>query len=339
MNKANKVKLGAFVLLSIVLLIAGFVAAGITQIFAPKIRAVTVLNTSVEGLAAGSPVKYLGLPVGKVTRIAMREKDGYIAVYFDLSPAAMDSQGAGRVSLSTSASNLVEVLQKHNPSCFINAAGIMGGSYLELTLGGQEPPALPDLQDIPEDAMYIKSRPSHIGNAIQNVSIVLEEIGKVNLVQLTDKLNQALDHMSEVLSSGELTQTLKYLHNITRNLDMSMQNINFILSTQNIDRINHAIASVENTAAKIQQMTGDEEMNSLFKNLNGFLVESRQFLKSVDAMKGELSAEAAALKIRLEESLTRLDNTTRSISRQFDRFEDDPNQIVRGRRPPEIESK
>ena len=73
MNEANKFKLGAFLLIAITLLIVGFLSAGIMQIFAPKYRAMTVLNTSVEGLAVGSPVKYLGMPVGKITAMAMRE--------------------------------------------------------------------------------------------------------------------------------------------------------------------------------------------------------------------------------------------------------------------------
>ena len=72
MEKANKIKLGAFILVSGFLLISGFLAVGILRIFEPKVHAITVLNTSVEGLSAGSPVKYLGLPVGRVTRIAMR---------------------------------------------------------------------------------------------------------------------------------------------------------------------------------------------------------------------------------------------------------------------------
>ena len=81
MNKANKVKLGAFVLLSVILLVVGFIATGVTKMFSPKVHAMTVINTSVEGLSAGSPVKYLGLPVGTIKRIAMREDDGYIATF------------------------------------------------------------------------------------------------------------------------------------------------------------------------------------------------------------------------------------------------------------------
>ena len=86
MNEANKVKLGAFLLISITLLITAFLAAGISQIFSPKFHAVTILNTSVEGLAVGSPVKYLGMPIGKITRID--NAPGDISLFAEIEPFA-----------------------------------------------------------------------------------------------------------------------------------------------------------------------------------------------------------------------------------------------------------
>ena len=84
MNEANKVKLGAFVLISAALLIIAFISAGALRFFAPKIHAMTEVYTSVEGLAVGSPVKYLGMPVGKVTEMHMRGSDGKIIIFFDI---------------------------------------------------------------------------------------------------------------------------------------------------------------------------------------------------------------------------------------------------------------
>ena len=143
MNEANKFKLGAFLLIAVTLLIVGFLSAGIMQIFAPKYRAMTVLNTSVEGLAVGSPVKYLGMPVGRITGMAMRESDGFIAVYFEIFPSAVeagepDSDGDGYDALNASA-----LMRSKNMMCFINAAGIMGGSYLELSSFRSTTPASP----------------------------------------------------------------------------------------------------------------------------------------------------------------------------------------------------
>ena len=179
MNEANKVKLGAFLLISITLLITAFLAAGISQIFSPKFHAVTILNTSVEGLAVGSPVKYLGMPIGKITRMAMRENDGCVAVYFDIFPAAVETEDSD--DDTGTVADIANIMHRKNLMCFINAAGIMGGTYLELSINESSQPALPHLEFKPQPGVsYIPSRPSHIGNAIQNISRMLDELEKAS---------------------------------------------------------------------------------------------------------------------------------------------------------------
>ncbi len=334
MNKANKVKLGAFVLISVILLISAFIAAGVTKIFAPKVHAMTVLNTSVEGLAAGSQVKYLGLPVGVVTRVAMRENDGNIAVYFDLSPSAMDGMEAKK--FISSASNLAEVLKKHNPSCFVNAAGLMGGAYLELTLGGEELPALPHLQDVPDDVLYIQSRPSHIGNAIQNVSRVIDELSKVNLVRLSDKLNLTLENINSVFGRTDLSETLTQFNRISRELENSSKNLRIALSDENIARVNRSLDNIEISSENLRKISDQKELGLLVKNLNEFLTESRTALADARVAGGKLSTEAMETRRRFEESLTRLDNVSRRLTGYLAKIEEDPNQLVRGKQTPPL---
>lgn len=143
MNEANRLKLGGFLLISIALLVIGFISVGVGKLFEPRYRAMTVLNTSVEGLAVGSPVKYLGLPVGKITAMTMRQKDGYIAVYFDIFPSAVEQDDDLAGDHAPGGTNFATVMRKKNMSCFINAAGIMGGAYLELSVSDSLPPAMP----------------------------------------------------------------------------------------------------------------------------------------------------------------------------------------------------
>ena len=335
MEKANKIKLGAFILVSGFLLISGFLAVGILRIFEPKVHAITVLNTSVEGLSAGSPVKYLGLPVGRVTRIAMRETDGYIAVYFDLTTSAMDNLPAGTQRLRGSASELAEVLKKHKPSCFINAAGLMGGTYLELTLGGQEPPALPDVNDLPPHLLYIQARPSHIGNAIQNISRVIEELSTINIIKMADKLDQALDSTNDLLRHGDLVDMLKQMNRISRDLEFSMRNMRNALSDQNLDKINRTIANIERSTASLMQTASQEELGETLRNLNTFLQESRTFLPAASRLANSLTASTGPAG-QLAETVTLLHNMTTQISALLERLDDNPDALLRGNRSPKV---
>ena len=336
MEKANKVKLGAFILVSGILLIGGFLAVGVLGFLEPKVHAITVLNTSIEGLSKGSPVKYLGLPVGSVTRVAMRENDGYIAVYFDLKASAMDNLPAGTQRLRGTASNIAEMLKKHNPSCFINAAGLMGGSYLELTLGGQEPPALPNIDKLPKGLLYIQARPSHIGNAIQNISRIIEELNSVNLIKLADKLDQALDSTNELLKQGDLVDTLKQLNSVSRDLEFSVRNMRNALSDQNLDKINRAIANIENSTANIMRTTSQEELGETMRNLNTFLQDARAFLKTAGELTAKLNTAADPTRAQLADTLTGLNNLASQLSALMERLEDNPDQLLRGNRAPAV---
>ena len=340
MQEANRVKLGAFLLISVSLIVAGFLAVGILRLFAPRHRAMTVLNTSVEGLSVGSPVKYLGMPVGKVTGMTMRESDGCIAVYFDIFPSAVENDDSDSIpGFNSLGKNLSNIMTRRNLMCFINAAGLMGGSYLELAIDDASQPAVPPL-DItpPRGVTYIPSRPSHIGNAIQNVSRVLEDLGKVNVLQLADKLNTTLDDINTLLTQSEMSDTLRKLHTISGNLETFTANMNEAVSQENVRRLNQSFAALETGLANLEELTGTKMLADTIGQLNGFLTEARAALRTAEDGGRVFGSNAEILKQRFEMSLTRLDNTLKQLTQLMEQFAADPNQLVRGRREPQVQN-
>ena len=340
MNEANKFKLGAFLLIAVTLLIVGFLSAGIMQIFAPKYRAMTVLNTSVEGLAVGSPVKYLGMPVGKITGMAMRESDGNIAVYFEIFPSAVeagDPEGGGP---DYDALDISAIMRNKNMMCFINAAGIMGGSYLELSINDSSQPSTPHL-DItpPPDVSYIPSRPSHIGNAIQNISRMLDELEKVYFIQLADKLIETLDNMSGLLNQSELRNTLRSINTICNNLENSISRLQTVLSDSNVAKLNRSIDNLDAGIQEFRSTLNGKTLSDTLANFDGFLTEARAAIADARSGCRDLGSRADEARLRLEMSLTRLDNTLKQLSTLAENLSDDPNQFIRGRQEPPVQDK
>lgn len=336
MNEANRLKLGGFLLISIALLIIGFVSVGVVKIFEPRYKAMTVLNTSVEGLAVGSPVKYLGLPIGKITAMTMRRKDGYIAVYFDILPSAVEQDSA--VADDSDDMNFSSVMRKKNLSCFINAAGIMGGAYLELSFNDSLPPAMPHLDVRPPDGVtYVPSRPSHIGNAIQNISRMLDELSKVNFIQLGDKLNDTLDNMSELLGKSQLKETLDNVNRICSNLEISSHRLETAMSEENVRKINDIITNLDAGILSLRKFSSSVEADQLLKNLNVFLCDAVAAIKDVRAAGAQVGSDADALRLRLEMTLTRLDNSLKQLQEFSQDVANDPNQFIRGRQEKPIQ--
>ena len=64
--QANYYKIGLFVVIAIVLTIGFVVVLGAGSLFQKTIIVETYINGSVQGLTVGSPVKFRGVPIGKV---------------------------------------------------------------------------------------------------------------------------------------------------------------------------------------------------------------------------------------------------------------------------------
>ena len=69
----------------------------------------------------------------------------------------------------------------------------------------------------------------------------------------------------------------------------------------------------------------------MVRSLNTFLTDASAAIKKAEAGGAKLSDDAAALKLRLEMTLTRLDNSLRQLQEFTQNVENDPNQFVKGR--------
>src|SRR5882672_2849304 len=96
MEKFSYFKIGIFVISAVVIGIIGVVVLGVGTIFQKKSIVETYIDESVQGLDVGSPVKFRGVQIGRVTRIGFvrseyraeghPELERLVLVRFDLFP-------------------------------------------------------------------------------------------------------------------------------------------------------------------------------------------------------------------------------------------------------------
>ena len=191
------------------------------------------------------------------------------------------------------------------------------------------------MNDLPPHLLYIQARPSHIGNAIQNISRVIEELSTINIIKMADKLDQALDSTNDLLRHGDLVDMLKQMNRISRDLEFSMRNMRNALSDQNLDKINRTIANIERSTASLMQTASQEELGETLRNLNTFLQESRTFLPAASRLANSLTASTGPAG-QLAETVTLLHNMTTQISALLERLDDNPDALLRGNRSPKV---
>ncbi|OGV52269.1 MAG: hypothetical protein A2017_00725 [Lentisphaerae bacterium GWF2_44_16] len=307
MTQANKYKLGIFITAALALIIASFLLVGLSELFEPKLEIMTVFKDSVEGLKIGSPVKYKGVSLGRVTRIALRNIDEYVDVYMVVSSSSMDNvltEAEEIVKCSSSSLNSYFMNMKvKGVRCSIQSAGLTGGAFVELDWTSAPPAPLQVRVD--KDYVYIPSRPSHISAVIENVSKIAEEIAQFNFAEFKDKFILTLDSIDAKLNSPQFNNLLENLDKISTEAETCAKNINKSLPqkklTQLANEFSGTLNSVKDLAVKAE--------------------------KRVDLLED--------LKLRAITSLARFDATLEALTELVNDIDENPSSLLRGKGKPE----
>ncbi|MDD3155242.1 MAG: MlaD family protein [Victivallaceae bacterium] len=336
MNKEIRTKIGAFAILSVVLLLTSFIAVGIGGLFEQTDDAVTVVSDSVDGLSVGAPVKYKGLPVGRVRKISVRSIDGYIAIYFDIYSSAIDRfetpEGTGKDSKRLFGYDPSEFLEARKLVCYVNASGIMGGTFLELGANRKPDITLDMLKGkLPPDVTFVPSSQSHVSNAIQNISMLLEEMSKIDFTKLTVKLDRTLDSMDRVLSKSALEDTLAKANSIATGMDHCMGNLRKLMSDENVEKLNSTVINLHYSTGELNKFMSSGAVQTMTVEVRNFLATAGAFLKDTRSDSDAIRYEAREFRIRLEQSLERIDSALRVVEQLSNSLADHPSQLLRGR--------
>lgn len=171
-DKVNYSLVGAFVLVLGAALVAGvlWLAAGLGNQRAMD-RYQAVIQESVAGLNVDAPVKYLGVDVGKVSRIAI------------------DAQNSQQVRLHFLVERGTPI--KRDSLAVLKTQGLTGIAYVELT-GGSEgsPPLVAGADGVPPTIPFKLSLGARLENVLTNALATVDRVSN-NLNAMFDADNQA----------------------------------------------------------------------------------------------------------------------------------------------------
>jgi phospholipid/cholesterol/gamma-HCH transport system substrate-binding protein len=184
-TRASYIAVGSFVLLVSAALIGFVIWIGKVQFDEVTDRYRILFSGAVSGLQVGSPVRYLGIPVGTVTDLRIDPDDP------SLVRATVEVQDGTPIKTDSVAQ--------------LEFQGLTGGVFVQISPGSA---ASPLLEDAPQPRI-IPSRPSSIAAVVDATPILLE-----NLVRLSGELNDLLDEENR----RAIAATLANLESITRDL-------------------------------------------------------------------------------------------------------------------------
>jgi len=312
MEKLSYFKIGIFVITAIVIGMIGVVVLGVGTIFQKRSLIETYIDESVQGLDVGSPVKFRGVPVGRVEEISLTS-----AVY-----STRRQYVLVRISIST---NMFQfpvndpnspALKKELERGFrmrLAQQGLTGVAYLEADY--LEPERNPPLEiDWQPYYPYIPSTRSRITQLSEAIERILQNFGDINIPQLTGSIEKSLGAMTKLAESANLEKIGTQANTLLTEVRETNRQINALVASP---ELKSALADASATAGRARQLIerAEKPVNQMLADLPQAAESMNRLVKRLDAVSNDLPETSA----QLRQTLQRLNRLVASQQRDIEK--------------------
>lgn len=310
MTHEQKTRLGIFLTLATVIFVA---VAGFFIV--PKLRdpgtnfLIKFRNTSVHGLAIGSPVKYRGVEIGRVVKMSVSETDlDCVHVEVRVRP---------------------DMPVKADMRATLVYMGLTGQKYIELS-GGT--PGSPDMKANEEIAAG-RGLGERADDIIANIETTAQRITEFLSPENVARFNAFLDNSQKASASisGVLDSRRTSLENTLASIEKATAEFakateKFVPVTDDLGRLIRTVeSSSQETLGNISQRFSADEMGKVLTDVRDFLATASVSLRKVESVLLEQQSELQRTFSSLGVAIDNLARFTREIA-------DEPSSILRSRK-------
>ena len=274
--KPNFFRIGVFILGGVVILVGALLIFGGGQMFRPKIMAETYVNGTVQGIDIGSPLKFRGVLIGKVTGInfAFTEYDvdttdglsNYVVLFMEIDREVFPGMFT---------ENLTPLLNRGIEKGLrvrIEPQGITGLNYL-------------DIDYFPEDRFpvlwpkwkpryyYIPSAPGELTSFLDSINGILHEVEKLNIGGISKAGTELLDNLNTAVTEAQIGKISSDVQALVGHFETTMSSARIPELSSDLRKF---IADLESSNAELRKILkniepstrlNSEEVKSIISNL------------------------------------------------------------------------
>lgn len=319
--KRHAFLVGAFVLLALVLVVAGVLTLNKSGWFTPRHQAVVYFDDSVKGLYIGAPVTFRGVKMGEVTRIGVEVNQqtlvARIPVTLTLGTESlqMDS-GSGQ----TQTLDLSELVKR----------GLRARLILQSVVTGQTAIELDFRPDLPGRLLAGgKSTIPEIPTMQDKLDALINQVQDLPLGEMVAELRQTMRTLNDTLKSSQIA------------IDKTSQQLNAtgVQARQTLVTADEALKAVQAqttlTLQSLQQLTDTTRgtVTQMQPALQQTLQETRLAAEGARRAMQDLAAVAAPgspLRTDVNSAVSDLSQAARSLRSFADQVEREPNSLIFG---------
>jgi paraquat-inducible protein B len=324
--RANPTAIGAFLIGALVLTVAGTATLVSATWFESRTTFASFFQESVNGLEKGAPVKFQGVPVGNVTGILIqideRDRTFQVPVEYEIDLARLTTQLGTFVDLADPAVLRRQIRQGLRAQLQMESM-VTGKLYIELSY--RQDAAAPELEDRPTAWPEIPTTPSLLaalgtgaGSMVADVLRILFQVNEmledVDMPQINAAVVASAEAVERLVDSPEIRAALDQVPGMTAQVNLTMGQIGLLMERAGA-AIDPLQLHIEGTAT---------EMTATLEALRLTLEETQ----------GLLSADSG-LGYGLQDALSSLREAADALSMLINSLDQNPDMLVRGRKPPE----
>lgn len=321
----TKFSVGLFVTSGLGLCVIAFIALGMTKFLDKGSTYVTFFDESVQGLNIDSPVKYRGVPIGRVAAIQVAPDATLIRVVMTIDKGVNIKPGS---------------------QAQLNSVGITGSMFVNLDIKSPDDPNQSPKITFETEYPVIPSIPSNIAQVMNSLSVLYHRLLDIDLKGIADKIKQSLDHFNTTLDDLELKKlsldarsTLASIntlahhpgwHAIMTSATDSSKIFQDVMARAKVtlDQANSLLYNLDTLVR-----TNAPAVNATLQGLHETVMQTNAFMITGTSMVEGSRNNLDTMQQHVLVTLQNLEQASRDLNRLLDGLQDQPSRLITGEPP------
>jgi len=295
-RKTSMFMIGLFVVLGTVIGVGLITWLGVAKYFEKGQIYLTYFDESVQGLQVDSDVKYRGVNVGRVLKIAVAPDNRLVQITMKIKQAGVVTDDA--------------VAQ-------LKSSGITGLVFIELDRRERKEPVLGPRMAFATDEPVIPSRASNIKQIMAGLAEIYDKIRVIDFQGIAGQYRQTAKSVDVFFTGAALQNTVANIESTTTALDRTVKKIDGILAAGKVEGVlTEAKDSLAETRRLIETVKAEIAAMKLADTA-----------RKTDRLIGNLDRRTQRIATNMEESLRGIRENSDALNRLLDRLSRNPSDL------------
>ena len=331
-KQANRMMIGGFVVVAVILLAASLVVFGSGKFFKQTNKYILYFDGSVKGLSVGAPVLFQGVQIGSVASITLSvDPNGLkveIPVIVDIEPHRFEVAGGVQRTEEDRREAAKKLIERGLRAVLTTQSFITGQLMIECDFYPKTPA---NLKNISKEYPEIPTIPSTTERLAQTLQ-------KLDLKAMEENLTNTLAGIDRLVNSPDLKASMSEFKGVLSDARRLVQNMN--------GRVGPLADGFDATLQDARKLVKnlDGQVNPLADNVNRTVDDFDKLARDVDARLGSLTnsldktlagargvlSQDAPLIVELEIALKEISDAARSIRQLANTLDQKPEALIQG---------